>query len=510
MRDAVNTFADMPSPSPGLRPPSPDGRGIVSLADRRVAIWLAFITFIACAWFHAGGGWNQNAAFDLTRAIVERHTFAIDAYAGNTGDVSRFGGHLYANKAPGLSFLAAVPYALLRAVESSDPSLPMLLTMNAYLCSLVVVALPAALIPALLFLFARRRGVDARWATIVALTTALGTQLLPYGTVMMIAVPSAMLLLFAFTSRHDVAAGLALGVATSMNYLCAPAIVAFALLRRRRVPFVAAALLPLAIVTIYQRIAFGSFVRTSIATMDERFVNRRALFGIIELPSLEAAWGITFSPYRGLFFFAPVLLLSFAGAWFWFRRNERRGELAAIAFVALVFFTFNVTFNGWEGGFGIGARYLVPLIPLLAIAMLELRGRFASLFLTLAILSFAINFTAAAVDPQPSATIPRPLTQYLLPLFVRGHFSETVPITPPWSAATFTGQTSVNRLAHDEAIVFQRHAPGSQESEWTSFNLGEPFFGAGDARSVLPLLALLTLGVAYVALLLRRSQAPPG
>jgi hypothetical protein len=478
----------------------------LSLADRRVAVWLALITFLACAWFHAGGGWNQNATFDLTRAIVERHTFAIDAYAGNTGDVSRFGGHLYANKAPGLSFLAAIPYALLRAVESGDPSQPFLLTLNVYLCSLFVIALPAALIPALLYRFARLRDIDARWAALVALTIALGTQLLPYGTVLMIAVPSAMLLLFALTSPRDALAGLALGVATSMNYLCGPAIIAFALLRKRRVPFVIAAAIPLAIVAIYQRIAFGSFVRTSIATMDERFVNRRALFGIIELPSLEAAWGITFSPYRGLFFFAPILLLSLAGAWLWFRRNERRGELAAIAFVALVFFAFNVTFNGWEGGFGIGARYLVPLIPLLGIAMLELRGRFATLFVVLALVSFGINFTAAAVDPQPSATIPRPLTQYLVPLFINGHFSERVPITPPWSAATFTGHTSVNRLGHDEAIAFQRHPPASLESEWASFNLGEPMFGAGNALSVTPLLVLLALGVAYVARLLRPAR----
>lgn len=478
----------------------------MSLADRRVAIWLALVTFIVCTWFHAGGGWNQNAAFDLTRAIVERHTFAIDAYAGNTGDLSQFGGHLYANKAPGLSFLAAIPYAVLRAFEHVDPSLPMVLTINAYLCSLIVVALPAAMIPALLFVFGRRRGIDARWCAVVALTIALATQLLPYATVMMVAVPSAMLLLFAFTSRNDALAGLALGLATSMNYLCAPAIVAIALIRKRRVPFIAMSMLPIALVAIYQHIAFGSFVRTSIATMDERFVNRRALFGIIEMPSLEAAWGITFSPYRGLFFFAPILLLAFAGAWLWFRRNERRGELAAIAFVALVFFTFNITFNGWEGGFGIGARYLVPIIPLLGVALLELRGRFAILFALLAALSFGINFIAAAVDPQPSATIPRPLTQYLVPLFVRGHFDANVPITPPWSAATFTGHTSVNRLAHDEAIVFQRHAPGSLESEWASFNLGEPFFGAGDLRSVTPPLALLLLGASYVAILLRRAQ----
>jgi len=163
-----------------------------------------------------------------------------------------------------------------------------------------------------------------------------------------------------------------------------------------------------------------------------------------------------------------------------------------------------VTFNGWEGGFGIGARYLVPLIPLLGIALLELRGRLRGLFVLLAALSFGINCLATAVDPQPSATIPRPLTQYLVPLFVNGRFDPSVPITPPWSAETFTGHTSVNRLGHDEAVVFSRHPPGSPESEWTSFNLGEPFFGAGSAWSVVPILALLALAAIYV----RRFLSP--
>src|SRR5581483_2511908 len=55
--------------------------------DRQLAVWLSLLTFVTYAYFQSGGGWNQNSQFDLTRAIVERHTFAIDAYAGTTGDV---------------------------------------------------------------------------------------------------------------------------------------------------------------------------------------------------------------------------------------------------------------------------------------------------------------------------------------------------------------------------------------------------------------------------------------
>ena len=49
-------------------------------------------------------------------------------------------------------------------------------------------------------------------------------------------------------------------------------------------------------------------------------------------------------------------------------------------------------------------------------------------------------------------------------------------------------------MTFDEAIVFSRHPPGSPPSEWASFNLGEPFFGAGEALSLLPIGLVLLLG----------------
>lgn len=466
--------------------------------DRRIASWLALLTFATYAYFFAGGGWNQNAQFDLTRAIVERHTFAIDAYAGNTGDVSYANGHVYANKAPALSWIAALPYAALHAVES-DPDAA--LTFNVYLCTLLCVALPGALIPAMLFTYARRRGVERGWAAFVAAVVALGTQLLPYATIFMTAVPCATLLLYALIGERRALAGFAAGLATAMNYLCAPAVLLFAFSRDGWKRFAAGAVIPLAAIAIYQRVCFGGFFTTSVAKTDPRFLTHGAPLGVLEMPSLDVLYYVTLSPYRGHFFFAPILLMAIVGLLRW---PERRAQLA-VAALSVVFIGFNVSFNGWTGGYGIGGRYLVPLIPLWGLALLYARPR--ALVGALAAISFAINFAAAAVDPQVSATIPRPLTQYLLPLLIRGRISPRVPLMPPWSADTFTGHTSVNRMTLDEPIVFRVHPPGSLQSEWASFNLGEPSFGAGDARSLIPIVLLLALGAAAIGWQVRR--APP-
>ena len=315
-------------------------------------------------------------------------------------------------------------------------------------------------------------------------------------------------MLVALTAERPALGGFAAGLATMMNYLCAPALLLIGIVRPRKTAFFAGAAPPLISLAIYQRICFGSFFRPSIADTDARFRTAHTAFGIVQRPTLEAFYGITVSPYRGLFYSAPVLIAAIGGLILWFRSREERDMLAVIIGVTAIFFLFNVSFNGWEGGFGIGARYLVPLIPLWGMAMLRLRGWLRPFFAVLAVISFAFNFAAAAVDPQPSGTIPRPLTQYIFPLLVHGHFSPNVPITPPWSAATFTGHTSVNRMTHDEAIVFERHPPGSDAAEWASFNLGEPFFAPGDARSLIPIALVILAGLAAVGTKARSMRQP--
>jgi hypothetical protein len=64
-------------------------------ADERRIQWLLFaVTFIAFAYFHQGGGWNQNVRFAMVRAIVEEGNLWIDSYMVYIGGKSEQGTRL--------------------------------------------------------------------------------------------------------------------------------------------------------------------------------------------------------------------------------------------------------------------------------------------------------------------------------------------------------------------------------------------------------------------------------
>ena len=50
------------------------------MPTRRLQSLLFALSFITFAWFHQGGGWNQNARFAEVRALVEQGRLAIDDY----------------------------------------------------------------------------------------------------------------------------------------------------------------------------------------------------------------------------------------------------------------------------------------------------------------------------------------------------------------------------------------------------------------------------------------------
>jgi hypothetical protein len=61
------------------------------MSERRVALVIFVSLLLAYAFiFPRWLDWNANARFDLSAAIVEQGTLAIDAYAHNTGDYALF------------------------------------------------------------------------------------------------------------------------------------------------------------------------------------------------------------------------------------------------------------------------------------------------------------------------------------------------------------------------------------------------------------------------------------
>ncbi|HKS22380.1 MAG TPA: hypothetical protein VJZ76_06255 [Thermoanaerobaculia bacterium] len=443
------------------------------MPDKHIAFGLFVLAAVTFAYFYGGAGWNQDAQFDLTRALVERHTLYIDGYE-NTGDVSvGVGGHKYVNRAPGVSFLAAVPYVFVR---------------NQWFCTAATCGLCGALIDPILYLYGRRRyNAQPRDAVWIALAIVFGTIVFAYSTMLFVHVPAALFLLLAvvWLDDHPFAAGAAAGMATLCFYVCGAAALLLAIVRRDRRVLLGGA--PFAVLLgLYHWACFGSPFRTAVESSTQ-WTERGLLFGVLRLPRLDALLGITVSPYRGLFFASPFLIFGIAALFV-------RGR-AIIAGITAVFLIVIAGFNGWNGGWAFGPRYLTPIIPLLGIAMLAAARNaprvVRALWLAAALVSIAINFVATAVDAMPSDALPNPIVRYQFPAFLRGRIPEETRRAFPWYASQTVDKVALPRDAH---------------------NLGERIFGEGKRASVVPIALWLVAGSAGLITLAREPsprQSPP-
>jgi len=86
----------------------------------------------------------------------------------------------------------------------------------------------------------------------------------------------------------------------------------------------------------------------------------------VGLPSLAALWGITFSPYRGLFVLSPFLLLALPGlVMMWRSSGQGRGQRAAAllcAYAAGAMLLFESGYYFWDGGVSLGPRHIAPAL----------------------------------------------------------------------------------------------------------------------------------------------------
>ncbi len=415
----------MPQDLPSSAYPPRRGSGVV----------LFVLCFLSYVYFYQGGGWNQNSRFDLTRAIVELHSFAIDAYADNTGDIAARAGHIYCDKAPGQAWLAAPVYALfMRGIDKPSPAQ---LNNAAYVITVVTAALPGALAVWVLFALLLSWGARGPWALASALGYGLASLAWPYSTMLFGHQLVAALLLFAFalllresgkSLRATLLAGLCLGLACSVEYQAVLGALAIGMLAWRHrlrgsVALAVGATPPLLLLAVYHWQAFGTpwTLAYEYSTMPFR---HQGFFMGLGIPNLAALRELTIGSYRGLFYSAPWLLLAVPGWLVWLRSRRAAGALSAAALVML-YFWMNASLVDWQGGWTYGPRFLVPTLPFLALLVGGLGAmRWRSVFLARVmgtvmglalLLSFGATLIATAVNPQTPLGIRRPFTDYLVP-----------------------------------------------------------------------------------------------
>jgi hypothetical protein len=153
-------------------------------------------------------------------------------------------------------------------------------------------------------------------------------------------------------------------------------------------------------------------------------------FMSLTLPSGEALWGITFGLFRGLFVLAPWLLLALPGFWLWWRSGQARAEWGVAVAISLGIYLFNASSGMWWGGFAVGPRYLLPMLPFFVLSAAFAFHAWGDrlVFRLLTALAFAWSLAATwgltlAEQAFPPDTLFNPLAEYALPNWLAGNIA---------------------------------------------------------------------------------------
>ncbi|MCX6978911.1 MAG: hypothetical protein NTX04_13490 [Verrucomicrobia bacterium] len=608
----------------------------------RFEILLFLTIFFSFAYFHQGGGWNQNARFAEIRAITEEGRFAIDHFlvylrvdssdqlqrvplshanyqindethalywadsltqipvdplfspqssaeeplhgVAASGDVSyvQKTGHFHPNKPPGTSFLALPAYWTIFHIEHAlgiNPDQWWILNLNLWLTTVFSVGIFSAAGCVLFFRIAVDLTDGQKFPALLAtFSLAFATTFFPFGTILFDHNLTAALLIASFyflrpKTSYPFLAGFTVAFAVVTNYVAAGAVVALGLYSlfahspwqwRRTLWFALGGLAPALLLAWFHFVNFGSPFALNNDFQNPLFKDPNGSLGMFSLPSQYVASLLAFSPYRGVFWLSPVLLLGLFGWLVWLRKNILTAETLLSIAICAWFFLVNTSFNGYHAGFSAGPRYLIPALPFLALPLVVSFTRFPKFSSLLFLVSFSQQFLLTATDAQNSLAVGgharvddahrkddfycNIVTEYAAPLFFTGKvgplleqlltlrleadekelsssISDPEQLTlevkqlrheyraavdrgdrDPLLLATLQGPVSVNTVSTFEGqLGYGLWPTHSTQSAWASFNLGE-FLWPQSLWSLLPLFLIIgALSTSLIVASLRNS-----
>ena len=354
-----------------------------------LALALAFVWLTNSPYHNDLNNPNENVRVYTVRALVDHGTFAIDDVCdewGYVNDKATFGGRLYAGKAPGSAYLAVPAYAAWRLISNAVDREPSKREW-VQVCRLGSTTIPTLLMLCLFAVWALRRCEDRGAAAMIVVALAAGSLVFSYGLIMTSHSTAAMALVIALIlfDLHKlepdrmwplVAAGFVLGWAVALEYPAAlgGALIGLYGLARspRRTWFLAwvtvGMALPIGLVLIFHASCFGGILETPYGHLENPgFIEHHAegFYGLKRI-KLNAIVGSFVSPANGLLFYAPWTALPIAAIPVGLSRRDLRQQALLTLCVLLTYAAFISLVTNWRGGWSAGARYIVPVVPVLA------------------------------------------------------------------------------------------------------------------------------------------------
>jgi 4-amino-4-deoxy-L-arabinose transferase-like glycosyltransferase len=424
----------------------------------QVPALLFALVWLSCTWF---GSWafNPNSATRLlaATAIVEHGDARIDSFADMTIDKARFDGHVYMDKAPGMTLMALPWVALANAITHQtsadvphrlfDPAAEDFLRLRMRVAIAFSNAILTALAATALLQFGTGITGNRAAGLFAAIGFALGTTMWGWSTTYFGHAPATALIAIALWAvwrgtsgggpgRHALIAGLALGWAVVIEHsaiLTGAPVALWALWRirgwePRRVGRIIVLALAGGIATsiplfAYNLAVFGHPFQTGYAGVVGFEGMQQGLFGLT-YPKPDILWEILGGKRRGMVWVAPVLVLAPFGIRSLLRDPKTRDIGVIAAAGATVAFLYHAAYVYWDGGNSTGPRHALPAIAYLAIGLAAfwasanrvekwLGGGFLAV-------SVALNLAIAAADIHAPHVYAAPVTQHIIPKFLDG------------------------------------------------------------------------------------------
>ncbi|MCZ7641026.1 MAG: hypothetical protein M5U12_36220 [Verrucomicrobia bacterium] len=427
---------------------------------------------------------------DVLQAMYVEKRLCIDTWESNTPDKARHQGHLYSDKAPGTAALALPAFAAAAGIASSQGVEPDSKTgwlVTSWTACAFSQGLPVAIGAAAMFGWLRRF-VRARAAllTIVALT--LGSLPLPYATLLfshaqVIGLVGIAIWALGLYPEHEELclpgrrprsgtaawrmglAGFCLGLALASEYtagIVVGALVVSVLVRQWRearvlearngakefdssglkassgasecgppavrlrplVGFFVAAIPPLLLIPAYSWATIGTPFDLPYSYQASFPEMKEGLYAI-KWPDAENLGRLLIGPTRGLIFWTPFLIMAGFG-WWWIAGERPRWLWLTYAVPVLHMLVISGRVWDWQAGYTVSARYMAPIIPLLALRCAIGTQRWPKLGATLALVSIGLMTLATITDACPDSRFYNPLTELHIPKLLRGEFSYTL------------------------------------------------------------------------------------
>jgi hypothetical protein len=466
--------------------------------SRKIYAITVFLILLTCYGYFMPkwADWGANSRANLVYALGDKGVLYIDDYHQNTGDKACYPGpydvesqtcqgRYYTDKSLGPSLVALPFYLIFRGFAALPPvesfiesgrgfggfedtlnpegegvrSEAVYQGMALVFITFFATSVPSALLGTTVFLFAARFTPRDFYAFILALAYGLATIAFPYSNVLyqhqLAAFGAFVGFYLLWCVIYENASlnwlwlvGVLFGLTTITEYPVVPFLgviflwAAFKMPNRLALYRVVLGAIPLGLIfAAYNYAIFGTPMPVGYEYSTNWQEVHQTGFMSLTSPTLDRLYGLTFSPFRGIFLLSPFLLLTFPGLyWMWREKPEQRSTTVALMVVIAGFFLYNAASIMWHGGFTVGPRYFVPALPFMALPIIfsfnrwlpRLAGR---IIISLLILAGGFNVWIQTISGQafpPVEQIPidvvgyntvNPLMDYSLPLLLQNNIA---------------------------------------------------------------------------------------